>query len=47
MECGTKNSFNDEKDILVAKWRILAWQLPDGYPLCVCEDCEYNQPKKK
>lgn len=44
--CKKKKSFEDEKDISNAKWTILAWIVPSGEPLCVCDACEYNtQPK--
>jgi hypothetical protein len=46
-ECGAKNSFSDTHDISHAHWTILAWKLPEGDPLVVCDKCEYGKPKKK
>jgi hypothetical protein len=44
-ECGTKNTFNDAQDIKYAHWKVLAWIVPSGDPLVVCNECEYGKPK--
>jgi UDP-N-acetylmuramyl tripeptide synthase len=46
-ECGTKESFGDVKDITYAKWRVIAWALPDNEPVVLCPECEYGKPNKK
>jgi hypothetical protein len=46
-ECGKKESFNDAKDIIFAKWKIIAWKVPSGEPKVLCPDCEYGKPKNK
>ena len=45
-ECGKKETFGDAKDILYAKWKVISWKVPSGEPCCVCNECEYNKPKK-
>lgn len=46
-ECGEKNTFNDVHDIRQAHWKVLAWLVPSGEPLIMCNGCEYGKPKKK
>lgn len=40
--CGAQQKFKDEKDIRYAKWKILAWIVNTGEPLCLCDKCEYK-----
>lgn len=46
-ECGKKETFADAKDITQSKWVIIGWSVPSGEPKCVCDECEYGEPKKK
>ena len=46
-ECGKKTTFADAKDIAQSHWTVLAWKVPSGEPMCVCDECEYGKPKKK
>jgi hypothetical protein len=36
-------SFEDEHAIRQAKWRVIAWKIPSGDPLCRCDECEKKQ----
>ena len=46
-ECGKKSTFADAKDVAQSHWTILAWKVPSGEPMCVCDECDYGKPKKK
>lgn len=46
MECGKAEEFGDTKDITFAKWRIFAWNVGSGEPICLCPKCEYKNPAK-
>lgn len=46
-ECGVKESFDDSRAIVYAKWKIIAWDVHSGDPKCVCRECEYGKPKKE
>lgn len=45
-ECGKRESFGDAKDIIFAKWKIIAWDVKTADPKCVCDKCEYGTPPK-
>jgi len=42
MVCGKSGTFADEKDIQQSHWRVVAWDVKNGDPMCVCDKCEYG-----
>ncbi len=50
MVCTKNASFEDAKDVIQSRWRILGWDVGTADPKVVCPDCEYlptEAPKKK
>lgn len=47
VECNKSELFEDEVDIRHAKWKILAWNVATGDPVCLCDKCEYKPIVKK
>jgi hypothetical protein len=45
--CSKKENFGDAKDVTYAKWKIIAWNVNNAEPKCVCPTCEYYPRKKK
>lgn len=47
IECGKVETFEDEIAIKYVKWKILAWKVDTGDPICLCDKCEYEPIKNK
>lgn len=40
--CNKSEMFEDEVDIRHSKWKILAWNVATGEPICLCSECEWK-----
>jgi len=38
--CGKKSQFEDTKDIVYHKWKILAWDMSKNNPIVICDKCK-------
>ena len=44
-QCGKAGSFEDAKDVTQSRWKIIAWNVKNGEPICRCYECEKKNDK--
>lgn len=41
--CNIEETFGDEKDVSMAKWEIIAWNVSTGLPIVICKNCKVKK----